>query len=457
MKRVGIVGGGVAGLMAAWELARLGFSVQLFEAADDLGGLASSFDFDGRRIERFYHFVCRNDRTLIETCGRLGIADRLRWRRTRTGFYHDGRLYRFGSPIDLLRFAPLSLIDKLRFGINILYSHRFTHWQRLEDRPAKQWLTERLGERGYRVVWDPLLRVKFAEYHERVSAAWMWHRIHRVATSRRSLFAPEEFGHFEGGSETLIRKLAGEAEAHGSRLRTRVRVRGLLIDGRRCTGLNVVGPSAQSEAVPFDYVICAVPLPIYCGLLPDNGSEYRRRLEAIPFIGVVCMILRLKQPVSPNFWLNINDARISFNGIIEYSNLTGPEVYDGRSIVYIPFYLEPKRPRYAFSDEALLAEYSEALRVVNPAFGPELIEGYRVFRAPHAQPICEVGFSSVVPSCTTPWQGCYLVESTQLYPGDRVVSGTLRLAQDAVGLILAEEGLRARAEFRPRPPDEIPT
>ena len=68
MKRAGVVGGGVAGLMAAWELSRLGFSVDLFEASGELGGLASAFDFDGIRIERFYHFICRNDLTLIETC-----------------------------------------------------------------------------------------------------------------------------------------------------------------------------------------------------------------------------------------------------------------------------------------------------------------------------------------------------------------------------------------------------
>ena len=191
--------------------------------------------------------------------------------------------------------------------------------------------------------------------------------------------------------------------------------------------------------------------------LPEEDTPYRRRLESIAFIGVVCMILRLRQPVSPNFWLNINDPRISFNGIIEYSNLTGPEVHGGRSIVYIPFYLESKRPRYGFADSALLEEYVAALRRVNPTFGPELIEGYRVFRAPHAQPICETGFSAIVPPFTTPWQGCYLVESTQLYPADRVISGTLRLAQDVVGLVLEQEGLRDRAQFRRRPPDEIPS
>lgn len=458
MKRVGIVGGGVAGLMAAWELARLGFEVDLFERGDELGGLAASFDFDGTRIERFYHFICRNDTTLLATCRRLGIEEQLRWRRTRTGFFHDGTLYPFGTSLDLLRFRPLSLIDKARFGFNILYSRQFTRWPLLEDRSAREWLIERLGERGYAVIWDPLLRVKFGEHHERISAAWMWHRIHRVATSRRSLFDREEFGHLVGGTDTLIHALKSGAAEAGARIHLQSDVAGIWAENGRCRGLRVVPPGGAGtvEERPFDAVICAVPLPVFRRLLPDDQPEYRARLESIRFIGVVCMILRLRRPVSPNFWLNIHDPRISFNGIIEYSNLGGTGSFGGHSIVYVPFYLEPSRPRYSYSDAELLEEYIAALRVVNPEFSPEWIEGYRVFRAPHAQPICHTGFSQVVPPFETPWEGCYLVESTQLYPADRVISGTLRLAQDVVLRILDREGTGSRAEFPRRSPHEIP-
>lgn len=476
MKRVGIVGGGVAGLMAAWELSRLGFGVDLFESSSELGGLAGSFDFDGVRIERFYHFICRNDLTLIDTCRRLGLGEELLWKPTRTGFFHEGRLYKFGTGMDLLRFSPLTLADKVRFGLNVLHSRRFTRWPLLEDRPAKQWLIERLGRRAYSVIWDPLLRVKFDQYHDQISAAWMWHRIHRVATSRRSPFHGEEFGHLVGGSDTLIHALERQAVEAGARLHRNARVGGLWTEQGQCRGLVLDSPLAdggtsplaggapgpgqtmvnENGAVPFDYVLCATPLPTFCRLMPGDDPAYRSRLQSIRFIGVVCMILRLRQPLSPNFWLNINDQRISFNGVIEYSNLYGREAYHGRSILYVPFYLEESRPRYSFSDEQLLEEYLEALTLVQPALSRDWIEGYRVFRAPFAQPICTTQFSRVVPPFETPWDSCYLIESTQLYPADRVISGTLRLAQDVVLRILEREGMADRAAFAPRRPEEIP-
>jgi len=456
MKRVGIIGGGVAGLMAAWELSRLGFAVELFEASGELGGLASAFDFDGIRIERYYHFICRNDHALIETCARAGLTPQLRWKSTRTAFFYNGRMYKFGSPLDLLRFSPLSLRDKIRFGINVLHARHFTRWPLLEDRPAKQWLIDRLGARGYTVIWDPLLRVKFDQYHDQISAAWMWHRIHRVATSRQSLFRGESFGHLIGGSETLIGTLARQAREAGARIQPDTRVLGIWAENGKCRGLRLPGP-AGSRAVPFDYVISAVPLPVFCQLAPPEETAYLERLRSIRFIGVVCMILRLKQPFSPNYWLNIHDPRVPFNGVIEYSNLYGREAYQGRSILYVPFYLEPTRPYYTCADADLRDEYVRALQVVNPAFSLEWIEGYRVFRDPYAQPICHTHFSRVVPPFETPWQGCYLIESTQLYPADRVISGTLRLAQDVVLRILDREGLAERAPFRRREPGEIPS
>ncbi len=499
MKRVGIVGGGVAGLMAAWELSRLGFSVDLFEGGSELGGLASAFDFDGIRIERFYHFICRNDVTLIDTCRRLGLGDKLLWKPTRTGFFHEGRAYKFGTAMDLLRFRPLTLLDKARFGLNVLHSRQFTSWPRLEDRPAKRWLIERLGERAYSVIWDPLLRVKFDQYHEQVSAAWMWHRIHRVATSRRSVLHRQEFGHLVGGSDTLIRTLECQAVQAGARVHRNAPAQGLWTEQGKCRGLVLdpraaeaieaaadgagaarssafrdsnAGGSADSDGstaaavatsrapengvLPFDYVICALPLPVFCRLMPRDELAYRTRLESIRFIGVVCMILRLREALTPNFWLNINDRRISFNGVIEYSNLYGREAYQGRSILYVPFYLEQTRPRYSYSDEQLFDEYVEALQFVQPRLTREWVEGYRVFRAPFAQPICHTHFSEVVPSFETPWDSCYLIEPTQLYPADRVISGTLRLAQDVVLRILDRQGMADRAEFARRAPEEIP-
>ena len=53
--KVGVIGGGAAGLAAAFELLRQGHEVEVFERASYLGGQASTFDIGGSRLEKGYH------------------------------------------------------------------------------------------------------------------------------------------------------------------------------------------------------------------------------------------------------------------------------------------------------------------------------------------------------------------------------------------------------------------
>src|SRR5215470_4780597 len=110
--RVGIIGGGVAGLGGAYFLALAGHHVEVFEQAPVLGGLAGCFDFDGLPVEKYYHFVCRDDVDLLAMLDRLGLRDELEWRPGKMKFFYRGKLYAFGTPWDLLRFRPLSFMAR---------------------------------------------------------------------------------------------------------------------------------------------------------------------------------------------------------------------------------------------------------------------------------------------------------------------------------------------------------
>ncbi len=113
---VGIVGGGIGGMTAAYELARHGAEVTLFEAAPGLGGQAATFEVEGARLERFYHHLFMADLDMIDLVEQLGIGDRLLWIQPKMGLYHAGRVHEFGTPKSLLQLPYLNILDKARFG-----------------------------------------------------------------------------------------------------------------------------------------------------------------------------------------------------------------------------------------------------------------------------------------------------------------------------------------------------
>jgi protoporphyrinogen oxidase len=435
-KHVVVIGGGLSGLAASYDLARAGCAVTLLEAAADFGGLASSFRLEGHAIERFYHFICRGDEDLLRLVEELGLASKLHWHRTRTAFYHAGQLYRFGTPLDLLRFSAVPWPQRIRFGLHILRSRLRSDWRALDQRSAKAWLIDNIGEQAYDVIWHPLLKVKFGDYHDKISAAWIWHRIWRVATSRRHLFEGETFGCLEHGTATLVDPLVDRLRAvPGVTLRTGTRVQPLALrDGR------VVAVRTGEETIPCDAVISTVALPALDRLVPDQIDPYFKQIRAVEYIGVVCMLFSLAQPFGQNFWTNINDPRISFNGFIEQTALNQNLRSVGLNVLYVPFYLPTSAPRYRASADDLFAEYSPMLRVINPAFSPASIKEYHVFRTPYAQPIFTTNFVDLIPPHRTPIRGLYVTDSTQFYPEDRTISQAIRQGRTAAAMVLGDVG-----------------
>jgi protoporphyrinogen oxidase len=428
-----VIGGGPAGAKAAQVLARAGVRVTLLESGPVLGGLASSFELDGVRIERYYHFICKGDDLLVDTLAELGLADKLHWRGSRMAYFVDGHLYPFLTPLELLRFRPLRLHDRLRAGLAVKLATRKREAD-LAPQRAVVWLRRLFGEAAFRVIWEPLLRFKFAEHAPEISAAWIWARMVRLSRSRTSPWR-EELGYIEGGSEVVLRALGRDVDKRGGHVMLQAPVEKILIEGGRAIGVRVGG-----ETLSADAVISTVTTSRFRALAEGLEGEYVERLKRIPTIGIFCLFLRLKRPVTPFFWVNTNDRRVPFAGMIEYTNLNPVPELGGDHVLYVPQYLSADDPRYAQSDEEVLHRYSDALCLINPSFDPSWIRFHAVFRDRFAQPICLTDYRTTTPTINTPIPNLFLTDSSQLHPHDRTISGAFELGREAALLSLRAIG-----------------
>src|ERR1700682_3152335 len=162
-QRWGVIGGGMLGMTLAYRLAQQGKEGIVYEAAGQLGGLATAWQRGDVVWDRHYHVTLLSDRFLLSLLGELGLADDLEWVQTRTGFYTDGQLYSMSNTWEFLRFPPLRIRDKLRLGAAIYYASRVKDWQRLERISVIDWLTKLSGRRTVERIWKPLLRAKLGD------------------------------------------------------------------------------------------------------------------------------------------------------------------------------------------------------------------------------------------------------------------------------------------------------
>ncbi len=409
------------GLAAAYFAGSRGMDVEVLEASDRAGGMAAHFDFGGLSLERFYHFCCRSDRDTLSLLAELGLPDAMRWVPTKMGFFVDGELHPFGDPLALLRFPKLALIEKLRYAAMVFCATKRRDWSGLDRISARQWFIRWCGKRAYDTMWRPLFELKFFEFADLVSAAWVWQRIKRLGNSRRSVFQ-EELGYIEGGSQTLVDALAGAIERRGGRLRFDAPVRHIVVEGDAVRGVE----TASGEMVPASAVICTVPLPYVPSMLRRDAGALAGRYEGFDNVAVACVIHKLRRSVSGNFWVNISDARIAIPGFVEFSNL---RPVGGETIVYVPYYMPASHEKFSWPDAALGDESFGFLQRVNPALRESDRIGTHVGRLRYAQPVCTVGFASRLPPSSTPVRGLQIADTSFYYPEDRGVSESIRYAR----------------------------
>jgi protoporphyrinogen oxidase len=414
-QRIAVLGAGPMGLAVAYQLARDGHQPVVFEADDRVGGMSAAFDFAGLSIERFYHFHCTSDHAFLQMLDELGLAHRMHWVPTRMGFWYQGRVQPWGNPLALLTFRGLGLVAKLRYGAHAFMCTRRRDGSDLDQRDAVGWIKNWVGAEAFEVLWRKLFDYKFYDYSSALSAAWIWSRIRRIGRSRYNLFK-EKLGYLEGGSQTLLQALCDHITSHGGVLRLATPVAQVVLDDGRVTGITT---GAGWE--PFSKVISTVPLPFVARLIPDLPEALLQQFRAQKNMALVCVIAKLKKPVTANFWLNTNDPEMDIPGLVEYSNLR--PLTD--TVVYVPFYMPGDHPKFAEPDQAFMDKVQRYLLRINPALTAADFTALHASRYRHAQPVCGPGHLASLPPVALPVKGLWVADTSYYYPEDRGISESI--------------------------------
>jgi protoporphyrinogen oxidase len=406
-QRVAVLGGGLAGLACAYELARGGAEVTVVEREPQPGGMAASFvESDGG--EEFSwdfgpHRFHTNDPELLAHVQQILDGN---WRRAQ-------RLSRilllghmFDYPLqasDVLRNLPPGVLAAaFRDYLWVRFTER-THLSHHSDETFQGWVTKRFGRTMYDLFFGRYTAKTWKMSPAEISGDWASQRISLLSlgdTVRKTLVRPRhtprtlvsEFIYPErGGIGEIARGYVRELEAMGARVLLGAPVTRLHRDGRRIVRVEYGG--RDPGAVLADHYVATIPITALALTMrpaapePVLGAARRLRHASIVFV-----YLKLAKPqVSPDNWVYLPDEQLAVHRISEFKNFSPEAAPPDKTLVCAEITCRVGDEHWRASDEELIEMAAGDLERIGLIERSELLGGF-VRKLPHAYPIYDLEY-----------------------------------------------------------------
>jgi protoporphyrinogen oxidase len=426
-RTVAVIGGGISGLASALRLAARGARVTLYEGEDFLGGLGTTFPYQGGHLERFYHCVLPDDRALLGVIRELGMESELLWKPTAMGFMYRGRIYPMNTALDLLRFSPLTVPERLRMGWLGLRARAQGMNPALDLISAADWVRGMVGKRAFEILWKPLLSAKIGDHYPALPALWLSSRMSREKSSQQ-----EVKGCLIGGYRSLIDTFERVLRERGTEIRFRTRIRAIAREGEAMALVREDG-----VRVRFDTVVSTSPLVQFQRMTEALALDPRLARLELDYQGVVSGVFLTRQPLTRYYWMPWVDSGVTAQGAIEMSNLVPLSRSNGLHVNYLVNYTHRGGELFRMSDADTLARYRGDLRHLFPEADASVVDQF-VFRAPFVEPIWTVGYHALRPAPSVIPGRLYLACTAQVYPRVNSWNSCIEVVEEMMKQFAAE-------------------
>jgi protoporphyrinogen oxidase len=428
-KSVVVLGAGISGLTAAHELAVHGYRVTLVEQSHQLGGLGTYFDWRGHSIDQFYHCQMPSDAELIQLIGDVGLAEQMYWKPTRMGFVVQGRRYAFNGPMDLLRFKPLSLLERFRFGVVSLLLRRLGQGRDLDRLRIEDWLVSLYGRPIWKKLLQPLFTSKFGPAAGDMPALYIWERLGREKNTVSRGYVRGGLKAFLDAMETKLTKLGVEIHL------------GAAVQSIQDRGSTIAVKLGDGKEIVTGWAISTLPLPILKKAISGTVLASKIQLPEVRYQGVVNGIFFLKRPLDNFYWAPVMGSGTEFDGVVEMTELVDPSHYGGHHVAYVMKYCDRESRLFQEPEQEIAARWKSQLLSLYPdlRLTEEDVVDVRVFKAPYVEPAYPLGYSALKPAIHDGSSRLFLATSSQVYPRITAWNSSVRLAKQVVRELIQRE------------------
>jgi protoporphyrinogen oxidase len=412
-QRVAVLGGGLAGLGCAYELARAGVEVTVLEREPYPGGMASSFtveadgeswtyDFGPHRFHTADPELIEHVRTIL--AGNHLTAQRLS-RIALGGKFYD---YPLSAENVLRQLPPLTLARAFAdyAKVRVTESLGLTHHS---DANFEGWVTKRFGRTLYDLFFGRYTAKTWKMSPSEISGDWASQRISLLSLTdavRKSLSPAQRRTNAKtprglvrsfmypahGGIGEIARGYVREIERCGGTVLCGVPVTRVHVEDGRVTGIDY-GGGERAGSISADEYISTIPVTVMARMLrPAAPPEVLAGVKGLEHVSIIFIYLRLARPsVSPDSWMYIPEPEQTIHRISEFKNFSPHAAPADRTMVCAEITCRLGDEHWRADDDALIATATRDLASLGLIVETDLLGGF-VRRIPHAYPIYDLTY-----------------------------------------------------------------
>lgn len=391
-----VVGGGPAGLTAAYLLAQQGQRVTVFEADDILGGISQTARYKGYRFDigghRFF--------TKIEPVNALWreiLEDEFISVPRLSRIHYRGRYFDYPLKPTNAVFG-LGIVDSVRIVLSYLWWH-FKPYP--EEENFEEWVTNRFGKRLYEIFFKTYTEKVWGIPCTEIRAEWAAQRIKGLSLARAVLSAASvnkrstaikslinEFQYPRLGPGQMWETCAERIREMGGEVHLRHRVEAVEIEDGEARRVQVRTPDGL-QTVEADHVISTMPLrTLVRSLEPAPPDEIAAGADGLRYRDFLVVALMLEgTDLFPDNWIYVHTPGVKVGRIQNFNNWSQAMVpRPDTTCLGLEYFCFEGDGLWTASDEELVALASRELAQLDVTGDAPVIDG-TVVRMPKAYPI----------------------------------------------------------------------
>jgi protoporphyrinogen oxidase len=393
-----IIGGGPAGLTAAYELVKQGVRPVVLEKADKVGGLARTETYKGFRFDMGGHrFFTKSEAVKKMWDEVLGNDFLVRPRLSR--IYYGGKFFYY--PL-----RPLNVLLNLGVWESALIVLSYLRWQLLpyrREETFEQWVTNRFGKRMFLAFFKTYTEKVWGIPCSELKAEWAAQRIKDLSlktvllhmfskpdTTIKTLI--EEFHYPRLGPGMMWTAVKDRLESQGAAVRLNTEVVGIARVGSRIERV-VVSCNGHTESIQGTHFISSMPVTEFIKKLDSPSPASLRAAEELRYRDflTVCLIVK-KADLFPDNWIYIHDPRVKVGRIQNFKNWSPDMVPDPtKTSLGLEYFCAEGDELWNMRDGDLVELGKQEVDRIGLARYAEIEDGC-VFRVPKAYPVYDSGY-----------------------------------------------------------------